>query len=262
MLDVQGGTHKKRVRRSSLLNAKKLYEDAQMARKVKQYLSNLVVEYDEEKFQIMSLQCEPAYTTLSKNLSDRRSAKSSEMSPMSARSTSQAGKSQQQQQNRISQVLQVPSVNLYPIKRKPSVKDSIPISTSSPQIIKKPVGMTEETSDKKQADDALSTASSVHSSPPASPQGSPCRGSILKSQNFNQMNLSGSSSSLTSETSNKTSGQRSYSIGGAYLQKKIQQITGMMYESEMNKEETEAERKARKRVRSPFRAFRGRTHSS
>lgn len=63
MLDVQGVGHKKRVRRSSLLNAKKLYEDAQMARKVKQYLSNLAVETDEDKHQVMSLQCEPAYTT-------------------------------------------------------------------------------------------------------------------------------------------------------------------------------------------------------
>lgn len=63
MLDVQGGAHKKRVRRSSLLNAKKLYEDAQMARKVKQYLSNLTVEIDEEKHQVMSLQCEASYST-------------------------------------------------------------------------------------------------------------------------------------------------------------------------------------------------------
>uniref|UniRef100_A0A8C0FS62 Rap guanine nucleotide exchange factor 6 n=1 Tax=Bubo bubo TaxID=30461 RepID=A0A8C0FS62_BUBBB len=63
MLDVQGGAHKKRARRSSLLNAKKLYEDAQMARKVKQYLSNLNVETDEDKIQILSLQCEPAYST-------------------------------------------------------------------------------------------------------------------------------------------------------------------------------------------------------
>uniref|UniRef100_A0A8D3A0Z1 Rap guanine nucleotide exchange factor (GEF) 6 n=1 Tax=Scophthalmus maximus TaxID=52904 RepID=A0A8D3A0Z1_SCOMX len=67
MLDVQGGAHKKRVRRSSLLNAKKLYEDAQMARKVKQYLSNLTVESDEEKHQIMSLQCEPSYSTCERN---------------------------------------------------------------------------------------------------------------------------------------------------------------------------------------------------
>lgn len=63
MLDVQGGAHKKRARRSSLLNAKKLYEDAQMARKVKQYLCSLEVETDEEKFQMMSLQWEPAYGT-------------------------------------------------------------------------------------------------------------------------------------------------------------------------------------------------------
>lgn len=63
MLDVQGGAHKKRARRSSLLNAKKLYEDAQMARKVKQYLSSLDVDTDEEKFQMMSLQWEPAYGT-------------------------------------------------------------------------------------------------------------------------------------------------------------------------------------------------------
>lgn len=69
MLDVQGGAHKKRARRSSLLNAKKLYEDAQMARKVKQYLSNLNVETDEEKIQILSLQCEPAYST--RKCSDR-----------------------------------------------------------------------------------------------------------------------------------------------------------------------------------------------
>lgn len=63
MLDVQGGAHKKRARRSSLLNAKKLYEDAQMARKVKQYLSSLDIDTDEEKFQMMSLQWEPAYGT-------------------------------------------------------------------------------------------------------------------------------------------------------------------------------------------------------
>lgn len=34
-----------------------------MARKVKQYLSSLDVDTDEEKFQMMSLQWEPAYGT-------------------------------------------------------------------------------------------------------------------------------------------------------------------------------------------------------
>nr|XP_014340172.1 PREDICTED: rap guanine nucleotide exchange factor 6 [Latimeria chalumnae] len=214
MLDVQGGAHKKRVRRSSLLNAKKLYEDAQMARKVKQYLCNLNVETDEEKFQIMSLQCEPAYSTLTKNLSDRRSAKSSDMSPVSMRSASQASKSHQQPQHRMSQVLQVPAVNLHPNRKKGQTKEHIPFSTSSPQFFKKTLAMSEDATGKKQADDTISTASSLHSSPPASPQGSP-RKVGLRSQNSSQMNLSGSSSSLASETGTKNGGQRSYGIGYA-----------------------------------------------
>uniref|UniRef100_A0A8B9JVD5 Rap guanine nucleotide exchange factor (GEF) 6 n=1 Tax=Astyanax mexicanus TaxID=7994 RepID=A0A8B9JVD5_ASTMX len=85
LLDVQGG-HKKRVRRSSLLNAKKLYEDAQMARKVKQYLANLQVETDEEKFQIMSLQCEPAYSyaLMPSGRSDQSDSSHSEISSRSS----------------------------------------------------------------------------------------------------------------------------------------------------------------------------------
>uniref|UniRef100_A0A8C9VQW9 Rap guanine nucleotide exchange factor (GEF) 6 n=1 Tax=Scleropages formosus TaxID=113540 RepID=A0A8C9VQW9_SCLFO len=71
ILEAQSGGNKKRVRRSSLLNAKKLYEDAQMARKVKQYLSNLQVETDEEKFQIMSLQCETGYSSCECSLSQQ-----------------------------------------------------------------------------------------------------------------------------------------------------------------------------------------------
>lgn len=64
VLDVtQTGGHKKRVRRSSFLNAKKLYEDAQMARKVKQYLSKLSLETNEESLQTLSLQCEPSIST-------------------------------------------------------------------------------------------------------------------------------------------------------------------------------------------------------
>uniref|UniRef100_A0A8D0CHE8 Rap guanine nucleotide exchange factor (GEF) 6 n=1 Tax=Scleropages formosus TaxID=113540 RepID=A0A8D0CHE8_SCLFO len=120
MLDVQGGAHKKRARRSSLLNAKKLYEDALMARKVKQYLSNLQVETDEEKIQIMSLQCEPAYSTLSKNVGERRSTKS-DMSPVSLRSSLTQGKSHPQ--NRMSQVLQAAPVSLNPLRKKSVAKD-------------------------------------------------------------------------------------------------------------------------------------------
>ncbi|KFP55146.1 Rap guanine nucleotide exchange factor 6, partial [Cariama cristata] len=204
MLDVQGGAHKKRARRSSLLNAKKLYEDAQMARKVKQYLSNLNVETDEEKIQILSLQCEPAYSTLTKNLSERRGAKSSEMSPVPMRSIGQTTKAHQHQQNRMSQVLQVPTVNLYPSRKKGLTKDHVTFSTGSPQ---KSLSLSEEVSSKKQTDDTMSMASSLHSSPPASPQGSPRKGYALipstKSDNFSDSSHSeiSSRSSIVSNCS-------------------------------------------------------------
>ncbi|XP_038563500.1 rap guanine nucleotide exchange factor 6 isoform X6 [Micropterus salmoides] len=206
MLDVQGGAHKKRVRRSSLLNAKKLYEDAQMARKVKQYLSNLTVEIDEEKHQIMSLQCEPSYSTLSKNLNERRSTKS-DMSPVSLRSTLPSGKTQ----NRVSQVLQV-QVPLNPLRKKSTAKDIGTLNSNSPQVVKKPpVNST---------DDTISILSSLHSSPTVSPQGSPRKvGGMAKSQNCSHMNLSGSSSSLTSDASTKAGNVslRSYGIGYTLL---------------------------------------------
>ncbi|XP_062392031.1 rap guanine nucleotide exchange factor 6 isoform X2 [Sardina pilchardus] len=149
MLDVQMGAHKKRVRRSSLLNAKKLYEDAQMARKVKQHLSNLQVEHDEDKFHIMSLQCEPAYST-----------------------SLPSGKSQ----NRVSQVLQVPPVSLYGPLRKKSLAKDLAHNSGSPQVQKKASGAGEDWSGKR-AEDSVSIASSLHPSPTVSPQGSPRKGS-------------------------------------------------------------------------------------
>ncbi|XP_006899120.1 PREDICTED: rap guanine nucleotide exchange factor 6 isoform X2 [Elephantulus edwardii] len=176
MLDVQGGAHKKRARRSSLLNAKKLYEDAQMARKVKQYLSSLDVETDEEKFQMMSLQWEPAYGTLTKNLNEKKSAKSSEMSPVPMRSAGQAAKAHLHQPHRVSQVLQVPAVNLHPIRKKGQTKDPATLSANVPQKV---VTTAEEISGKKHSEDTISVTSSIHSSPPASPQASHRKGYTL-----------------------------------------------------------------------------------
>ncbi|XP_014682800.2 rap guanine nucleotide exchange factor 6 isoform X9 [Equus asinus] len=266
MLDVQGGAHKKRARRSSLLNAKKLYEDAQMARKVKQYLSSLDVETDEEKFQMMSLQCEPAYSTLTKNLNEKRSAKSSEMSPVPMRSSGQAAKAHLHQPHRVSQVLQVPAVNLHPMRKKGQAKDPATLSTGLPQKV---LGTTEEISGKKHTEDTISMASSLHSSPPASPQGSPRKvGSIISDHSI-LPRLSGSSSSPPCESSTKISGQSCPGIGGVYLQKKILQITGSTAKrtdrtkkaTEENRDRTSCENTARKRMTSPFRRFRERTLS-
>ncbi|XP_058270883.1 rap guanine nucleotide exchange factor 6 isoform X3 [Hemibagrus wyckioides] len=202
LLDMQAG-HKKRVQRSSLLNAKKLYEDAQMSRKVRQYLAQLQVETDEEKFQIMSLQCEPAYSTLSKNLSERRSTKS-DLSPVFTRSSLISGKSH----NRVSQVLQVPPVSLNPLRKKSIAKDLMTAhSFSSPQVMKKTSFLVEEYSGKE--NDGLS---SLHSSPTVSPQGSPGKVGVTELQDCSQMNLPGSLSSLASQVKVKV-GIRSMPIG-------------------------------------------------
>ncbi|XP_072857609.2 rap guanine nucleotide exchange factor 2 isoform X7 [Pogona vitticeps] len=181
VLDVaQTGGHKKRVRRSSFLNAKKLYEDAQMARKVKQYLSNLDLEMDEESLQALSLQCEPASNTLPKTPGEKRSGKP-ETSPVAHRSGIQQ-KVQQQQQHKANQALQVPAVSLYPSRKKVPVKDLPPFGINSPQALKKILSLSEEGSldrHKKQAEDTISNASSQLSSPPTSPQSSPRKGFTL-----------------------------------------------------------------------------------
>ncbi|XP_012617553.1 rap guanine nucleotide exchange factor 6 isoform X12 [Microcebus murinus] len=265
MLDVQGGAHKKRARRSSLLNAKKLYEDAQMARKVKQYLSSLDVETDEEKFQLMSLQWEPAYGTLTKNLNEKRSAKASEMSPVPTRSSGQVAKAHLHQPHRASQVLPVPAVNLHPVRKRGQAKDPV-LSTSLPQKV---LGTTEEISGKKHTEDTISVALSLHSSPPASPQGSPRKvGSIISDHSI-LLRLSGSSSSPPRESSTKISGQSCPGIGGVYLQKKILQITRSTAKrtdrtekaTEETRDRPSCENTTRKRMTSPFRRFRERTLS-
>ncbi|XP_072290837.1 rap guanine nucleotide exchange factor 2 isoform X3 [Eucyclogobius newberryi] len=169
VLDVsQSGGHKKRVRRSSFLNAKKLYEDAQMARKVKQYLSNLSLETNEESLQTLSLQCEPSINTLPKNAGGKR--------PDTSPVVSRAASTQRGQLSKGTQALQVPSVALYPSRKKVPVKDLPPFGTSSPQSLKKILSLSEESGQKRQPEDTVSNASSQLSSPPMSPQSSPKKG--------------------------------------------------------------------------------------
>uniref|UniRef100_A0A668A4Z7 Rap guanine nucleotide exchange factor 2 n=1 Tax=Myripristis murdjan TaxID=586833 RepID=A0A668A4Z7_9TELE len=148
VLDVtQTGGHKKRVRRSSFLNAKKLYEDAQMARKVKQYLSNLSLETNEESLQTLSLQCEPSISTC-------------ESVYIYA------------QHPNIPQGLAAWLMLILLIFLQMST------GTSSPQSLKKILSLSEEASDRhrRQPEDTVSNTSSQLSSPPTSPQSSPKKG--------------------------------------------------------------------------------------
>ncbi|XP_057347172.1 rap guanine nucleotide exchange factor 6 isoform X2 [Manis pentadactyla] len=236
VLDVQGGAHKKRARRSSLLNAKKLYEDAQMARKVKQYLSSLDVETDEEKFQMMSLQWEPAYGTLTKTLNEKRSAKSSEMSPVPVRSAGQTAKAHLHQPHRVSQGLQVPAVNLHPIRKRGQAKDPATLSTS---ISQKVLGTAEEMSVKKHTEDTLSVASSMHSSPPASPQGSPRKGHTLM-PSAKSDNLSDSSHSEISSRSSIVSNCSVDSMSAALQDERCSSQAAAVPESSGASEKTES----------------------
>ncbi|KAJ8781803.1 hypothetical protein J1605_010787 [Eschrichtius robustus] len=184
VLDVaQTGGHKKRVRRSSFLNAKKLYEDAQMARKVKQYLSNLELEMDEESLQTLSLQCEPATNTLPKNPGDRKPVKA-DTSPVAPRAGLQPKPPPPapQPSQRPSPGLQLPAVPLYPSRKKVPLRDLPPFGINSPQALKKILALSEEGSlerHKRPAEDTISNASSQLSSPPTSPQSSPRKGYTL-----------------------------------------------------------------------------------
>uniref|UniRef100_A0A8C9XCV1 Rap guanine nucleotide exchange factor 2 n=1 Tax=Sander lucioperca TaxID=283035 RepID=A0A8C9XCV1_SANLU len=196
VLDVnQTGGHKKRVRRSSFLNAKKLYEDAQMARKVKQYLSNLSLETNEESLQTLSVQCEPSISTLPKNAGGKRP----DTSPVVSRAASQ----QRGQLAKGNQALQVPAVALYPSRKKVPVKDLPPFGTSSPQSLKKILSLSEEGNERhrRQPEDTVSNASSQLSSPPISPQSSPKKGKMGDAYSDSGHSEISSRSSLVSNSS-------------------------------------------------------------
>ena len=60
---------------------------------------------------------------VTKNLNEKKSMKSSEMSPVPLRSAGQTTKAHLHQPHRGSQVLQVPAVNLHPIRKKGQGKD-------------------------------------------------------------------------------------------------------------------------------------------
>lgn len=60
-------TVKRRKKSAAQPNPKKMFEEAQMVRKVKAYLNNIQIIKDEEKLHVMSLECEPAIVVSAPN---------------------------------------------------------------------------------------------------------------------------------------------------------------------------------------------------
>uniref|UniRef100_A0A8C4QKF3 Rap guanine nucleotide exchange factor 2 n=1 Tax=Eptatretus burgeri TaxID=7764 RepID=A0A8C4QKF3_EPTBU len=155
-----GGGHKKRHRRSSFLNPKKLYEEALMARRVRQYLAGLSVERDEDQLLSLSLQCEPAANTLPR-ATDKKALKAMD---------SLSGTLSAKQQT-------LPTVTLHPSGRRVPLNSLPPFGMTSPQSLQKILSLAERGGSerlKPKSDDSLSITSS-QSDPSASPQHSPHR---------------------------------------------------------------------------------------
>ncbi|XP_072553968.1 rap guanine nucleotide exchange factor 2-like isoform X3 [Paramormyrops kingsleyae] len=194
VLDVaQASGHKKRVRRSSFLNAKKLYEDAQMARRVRQYLSDLTLDTSEDTLQTMSLQCEPSSSTLPKGAGDKRKP---DTSPVVQRTGLQ--RASQQKGN-----LQMAAGLHYTTHKKVPAKDLPAFGGSSPQALKKMLSDEAGDRHRKQTEDSISSASSHLSSPPLSPRSSPRKGYFRTADTFSDSGHSerSSRSSLLSNSS-------------------------------------------------------------
>ncbi|KAG5270244.1 hypothetical protein AALO_G00190420 [Alosa alosa] len=178
VLDVtQTGGHKKRVRRSSFLNAKKLYEDAQMARKVKQYLSNSRLTWPthgEPPQDASCRTCRPLPVADQHTHAGRAPVRSAPRYSPGVVHAIHAQPTQSQPGTPRCLACRL----LYPLIKKVPVKDLPPFGTSSPQSLKKILSLSEESSDRhrRPAEDTVSNASSQMSSPPTSPHSSPKKG--------------------------------------------------------------------------------------
>uniref|UniRef100_UPI00358EF76C rap guanine nucleotide exchange factor 2-like isoform X2 n=1 Tax=Myxine glutinosa TaxID=7769 RepID=UPI00358EF76C len=159
-----GGGHKKRHRRSSFLNPKKLYEEALMARRVRQYLAGLSVERDEDQLLSLSLKCEVAANTLPR-ITEKKTLKA-----MDSLSGTMSAKQQT-----------LPTVTLHPSGRRVPLNSLPPFERGGSEKLK------------PKSDDSLSITSS-QSDPSASPQHSPLRVVARMAQTGSATELGGNDS--------------------------------------------------------------------
>lgn len=100
-------------------------------------MQSFIIVIGNNNLALKSTQLHISYCILlvTKNLSEKRSAKSSEMSPVPMRSAGQTAKAHLHQPHRVSQVLQVPAVNLHPIRKKGQAKDPATLSEYSQLLL-------------------------------------------------------------------------------------------------------------------------------
>uniref|UniRef100_A0A8C2AT12 Si:dkey-253i9.4 n=1 Tax=Cyprinus carpio TaxID=7962 RepID=A0A8C2AT12_CYPCA len=172
-IGTMGG--KRKGRRSSFLSTKKLYEVEMMSRRVRQYLDTRTHESHEDKLHKLSLQCEPANSSMLKNSGERKRV---DVSPVGQRSTTP----QQTNGNHG--------------RKKSLGKELPPFGAQSPQSLHKILSLSEEGRDRhrKPPENSQSLLSSPRTSPHSTPRKGICP-RLVVSEAPDQLSLLSSSSS-------------------------------------------------------------------
>nr|XP_032825375.1 rap guanine nucleotide exchange factor 2-like isoform X7 [Petromyzon marinus]XP_032825376.1 rap guanine nucleotide exchange factor 2-like isoform X7 [Petromyzon marinus] len=213
---IQASGHRKRARRSSLVNPRKLYEEAQMGRKVKQYLGQVNRDVDEDSLMTRSVALEPASAppAAPRIPCERKTAKSAESSPVVTRAPIlRQGASRWPHGTPASTAAGAATpaapMSLQPPRKRFPANALLPLGATSPNSYRKLLALSESHADKKSrsGDESVPT-------PPASPRTSPRRGSQMKRKNSQRSNSGGSTASSAVENANKNNNTpRTYGIG-------------------------------------------------
>ncbi|CAN0148727.1 unnamed protein product [Lampetra planeri] len=173
---IQASGHRKRARRSSLVNPRKLYEEAQMGRRVKQYLAQVNRDVDEDSLMTRSVALEPASAPPAPRIpGERKTAKSAESSPVVTRAPIlRQGASRWPHgtpgSTAVGAATPAAPMSLQPPRKRFPANALLPLGATSPNSYRKLLALSESHADKKSrsGDESVPT-------PPASPRTSPRR---------------------------------------------------------------------------------------
>ncbi|XP_071455604.1 rap guanine nucleotide exchange factor 2 [Hetaerina americana] len=127
----QGSTVKRRKKSTATPNPKKMFEEAQMVRRVKAYLNNMKVISDEDKLHALSAECEPGPTTSGGN-SAPSSVPVRKRHPSPTLSTASSTSSTSEGKRSISATGPTPNLTLGP-----------KFGAASPQAVRKMLALSE-----------------------------------------------------------------------------------------------------------------------